>query len=96
MKNYNANGHKIKRHKSKEKPYSARTDYEQCLTVLCPTVDEAVGQFRIVQRGRHLLDKLQKKDYKSPQISAMNLSLVIGQRRDEPLSIQLSFVNIND
>jgi hypothetical protein len=64
MKNYNANGHKIKRHKSKEKPYLARTDYEQCLTVRCPTVDEAVGQFRIVQRGRHLLDTVQKKDYK--------------------------------
>ncbi|OUL22405.1 hypothetical protein [Nostoc sp. 106C] len=66
MKNYNANGHNIKRHKSKEKPYSVRTDYQQCLTVLCPTVDEAVGQFRIVQRGRHLFDALQKNKIKNP------------------------------
>ncbi|MBD2211385.1 hypothetical protein H6G27_16150 [Nostoc linckia FACHB-104] len=66
MKNYNANGHNRKRHKSKEKPYLVRTDYQQCLTVLCPTVDEAVGQFRIVQRDRHHLDALQKKPDKNP------------------------------
>jgi len=32
---------------------SIQTNYNQCLTVFCPTVDEAVGQFYILQLEIH-------------------------------------------
>jgi len=51
MKKNNANGHKIKRHKSRLKFSCRQTDYKQCLTVLCPTLNQVVGQFCILQLG---------------------------------------------
>jgi len=51
MKKNNANGHKTKRHKSRLKFSCRRTDYKQCLTVLCPTLNQVVGQFCILQLG---------------------------------------------
>ncbi|RCJ32203.1 hypothetical protein A6V25_12485 [Nostoc sp. ATCC 53789] len=51
MKKNNANGHKIKRHKSRLKFSCRQTDYKQCLTVICPTLNQVVGQFCILQLG---------------------------------------------
>ncbi|MBN3939708.1 MAG: hypothetical protein V7L21_12030 [Nostoc sp.] len=51
MKKNNADGHKIKRHKSRLKFSCRQTDYKQCLTVLCPTLNQVVGQFCILQLG---------------------------------------------
>ncbi|WP_323201915.1 hypothetical protein [Nostoc sp. UHCC 0251] len=51
MKKNNAKGHKTKRHKSRLKFPCRQTDYKQCLTVLCPTLNQVVGQFCILQLG---------------------------------------------
>jgi hypothetical protein len=63
MKKNNANGHKTKRHKSRLKLSCCQTDYKQCLTDHCPTLNQAVGQFCILQLRCHLSDEL-KKQYK--------------------------------
>ena len=52
----NINGHKIKRHKLRGKFGACQTNYKKCLTVLCPTTYEVVGQFYILQLISHLDD----------------------------------------
>ena len=42
------NGHKTKRHKLRGKFGTCQTNYYKCLTVLCPTTYEVVGQFYIL------------------------------------------------
>jgi len=58
VKKYEYDGHKTKRHKSRTKLRYCQQDYRQCLTVLCPTPAQAVGQFCILQEAgvRRILD----------------------------------------
>ncbi|WP_146008802.1 hypothetical protein [Fischerella thermalis] len=61
----NTNGQKTKRHKLRAKSRFRRTHYKQRLTVLCPTADEVVGQFCILQLACHLSSQKDKKVYES-------------------------------
>ena len=44
-------GQKIKRHKSVAKLHLSQRNYDQCLTIICPTVSDGVGQFLILQQN---------------------------------------------